>query len=75
MLRAVDLVAWVFPFSGAVLVLGGGHVLFIAAGSVAGCTFERIAGDIGTRRDEDRRIRQIDRKLITRMRALGEADE
>lgn len=40
MLRAVDIVAWIFPFFGAVLVLRDGHVLFI----MAGCAFERFAG-------------------------------
>jgi len=75
MLRAVDLVAWAFPFFGAVLVLRGDHVLFIAAGSVAGCTFERIAGDIRMRVDQDREIRQTDSKLIARMRALDGVDE
>jgi len=69
--RAVDLVAWVFPFFGAVLVLEGGHVLFIAAGSVAGCTFQRIAGDVRTRLDEDLKLRDIDRKLVIRLRDLG----
>jgi hypothetical protein len=75
MLRAVDLVAWVFPFFGAILVLRGDHVLFIAAGSVAGCAFERVAGDIRMRVNQDRKIRQTDSKLIARLRALDGVEQ
>ncbi len=71
MFRVVDRVAWLFPFCGAVLVLRGGHVLFIAAGSVAGCTFQRVAGDIRSRLGEDLKLREIDRELVRRLRELG----
>ncbi|HLY16382.1 MAG TPA: hypothetical protein VKR61_04125 [Bryobacteraceae bacterium] len=71
MLKTADIVAWIFPFFGAVLVCRGGHVLFIAAGSVAGCTFERIADELRLRTDQDRKIREIDRNLVTRLRELG----
>ena len=74
MLKAADFIAWAFPFIGAILVLRGDHVLFIAAGCVAGCTFERIAEDIRARLGDDRQVSEIDRQLLTRMRELGEAD-
>jgi hypothetical protein len=73
--RAIDWIAWVFPFFGVALTLKGGHVLFITAGSVTGCAFERIAGDIHARLDQDRKVREIDRQLIARIREHERANE
>jgi len=73
--RAVDAVAWVFPFFGTLLVLRGGNVLLITAGCVAGCMFVRMAGDLQTRIQAQRKIRAVDHDLISRMRALDERDD
>lgn len=74
MTRAIDWIAWIFPFFGVVLTLKGGHVLFITAGSVTGCAFERIADDIHARLDQDRRIRETDRQLVARIRERERAN-
>jgi len=64
---------WVFPFFGAAMVLRGAHVLFITAGCVAGCTFRCLASNVWSRIEEDRKVRDVNRKLVARLHELSES--
>jgi hypothetical protein len=70
--KMIDLASWIFPFFGVALVLGGAHVLYITAGSLAGCTFRSLVANLWARVDEARKLRKIDRTLVARLHDLGD---